>query len=281
MPRVAVLQMCSGPRVEANLESAAVLLEAAAAAGARLAVLPENFSFLGAAESDRLAVAESPGEGPVQHFLADQAKTLGLWIVGGTLPVLEPGDARPRAASILFDDQGRTVARYDKLHLFDVHVPGSDEGYRESAGAAPGTGAVLAATPAGKLGMAVCYDVRFPELFRSLSDAGLEVISLPSAFTVPTGRAHWELLVRARAVDNLAFVLAAAQWGEHKGGRRTWGDSMIVDHWGQVLARRREGVGVVVADLDLEAQRDARRRFPLLTHRLPPDALRLRTEIIE
>lgn len=281
MPRVAVLQMCSGPRVEANLDSAAALLEAAAAAGACLAVLPENFSFLGAAETDRLAVAEPPGEGPVQHFLADRAQTLGLWIVGGTLPVLEPGEARPRAASILFDDQGRAVARYDKLHLFDVHVPGSDEGYRESAGTAPGVGAVLAATPAGKLGMAVCYDVRFPELFRSLSDAGLEAISLPSAFTVPTGRAHWELLVRARAVDNLSFVLAAAQWGEHEGGRRTWGDSMIVDHWGQVLARRREGVGVVVADLDLEAQRDARRRFPLLTHRLPPDALRLRTEITE
>jgi nitrilase len=160
-------------------------------------------------------------------------------------------------------------------------VPGSDEGYRESAGTAPGVGAVLAATPAGRLGMAVCYDVRFPELFRSMSDAGLEAISLPAAFTVPTGRAHWQLLVRARAVDNLSFVLAAAQWGEHEGGRRTWGDSMIVDHWGQVLARRREGVGVVVADLDLEAQRDARRRFPLLTHRLPPDALRLRTEIKE
>jgi deaminated glutathione amidase len=281
MPRVAVLQMCSGPRIEANLEVAATLLEAAAAAGACLAVLPENFSFLGSAEADRLAVAEPPGEGPVQHFLGDQAKALGLWIVGGTVPVLESGEARPRAASVLFDDKGRAVARYDKLHLFDVHVPGSDEGYRESAGTAPGAGAVITATPAGKLGMAVCYDVRFPELFRSLSDAGLEAISLPSAFTVPTGRAHWELLVRARAVDNFAFVLAAAQWGEHEGGRRTWGDSMIVDHWGQVLARRREGVGVVVADLDLEAQRDARRRFPLLTHRLPPDALRLRTEIME
>jgi deaminated glutathione amidase len=281
MPRVAVLQMCSGPRVEANLEVTASLLEAAAAAGACLAVLPENFSFLGATEADKLAVAEPPGEGPVQQFLADRAQTLGLWIVGGTLPVLEAGEARPRAASILFDDQGRAVARYDKLHLFDVQVPGSDEGYRESAGIAPGAGAVLAATPAGRLGMAVCYDVRFPELFRSMSDAGLETISLPAAFTVPTGRAHWELLVRARALDNLSFVLAAAQWGEHEGGRRTWGDSMIVDYWGQVLARRREGVGVVVADLDLEAQRDARRRFPLLMHRLPPDALRLRTEILE
>jgi deaminated glutathione amidase len=278
MPRVAVLQMCSGPDPGINLAAARELLEAAAAAGARLAVLPENFSFLGRSESDRIAHAERPGDGPVQAFLGATARELGLWIVGGTLPLLEPGDPRPRAASILFDDEGRAVARYDKLHLFDVRVPGTEEGYRESAGTAPGDRAVVAASPLGKLGLAVCYDVRFPELFRSMADGGLAAISLPAAFTVPTGRAHWELLVRARAVDNLAFVLAAAQWGEHPGGRRTWGDSMIVDYWGEVLARRREGVGIVVADLDPEAQREARARFPALDHRRPPDMLRLRTE---
>jgi deaminated glutathione amidase len=278
MPRAAVIQMCSGPDPAANLAAAGGLLEAAAAAGACLAVLPENFSFLGRSEADRVVHAEQPGDGPVQAFLASRARELGLWIVGGTLPLLEAGEPRPRAASILFDDAGRAVARYDKLHLFDVRLPGSEEGYRESAGTAPGTGAVLVQSPLGKLGLAVCYDVRFPEMFRSMVDEGLAAISLPAAFTVPTGRAHWEILVRARAVDNLAFVLAAAQWGEHPGGRKTWGDSMIVDHWGEVLARRREGVGIVVADLDPEAQREARRRFPVLAHRRLPDSLRLRTE---
>lgn len=278
MPRAAVIQMCSGPDVAANLASAATLLEAAAEAGAELAVLPENFSFLGRGEADRIDVAEPPVDGDVQGFLAARARELGLWIVGGTLPVLAPGEARPRAASILFDNTGRAVARYDKLHLFDVSLPGADEGYRESAGTCRGEGTVVTDSPVGRLGLAVCYDVRFPELFRSMVDAGLEAISLPAAFTVPTGRAHWELLVRARAVDNLAFVLAAAQWGEHPGRRRTWGDSMIVNHWGEVLARRPAGVGIAVADLDPAAQRDARRRFPALAHRLGPDALRLRAE---
>jgi deaminated glutathione amidase len=278
MPRAAVIQMCSGPDPAVNLAVARELLGAAADAGARLAVLPENFSFLGRREADRVAFAEQAGDGPVQQFLAATALELGMWIVGGTVPVLEPGDSRPRAASILFDDSGRAVARYDKLHLFDVQLPGVAAGYRESAGTSPGNEAILAESPVGRLGLAVCYDIRFPELFRSMVDGGLAAISLPAAFTVPTGRAHWELLVRARAVDNLAFVLAAAQSGEHEGGRRTWGDSMIVDHWGNVLARRREGVGIVVADLDQEAQREARRRFPALAHRRLPDVLRLRAE---
>jgi nitrilase len=278
MSRAAAIQMCSGPDRTANLTAAATLLEAAAEAGAELAVLPENFSFLGRGETDRIAMAERPGDGPAQEFLAAKARELGLWIVGGTLPVLEPGEACPRAASLLFDDRGHAVARYDKLHLFDVSLPGTQEGYRESAGTCRGEGVVVADSPLGRLGLAVCYDVRFPELFRSMLGAGLEAISLPAAFTVPTGRAHWELLVRARAVDNLAFVLAAAQWGEHEGGRRTWGDSMIVNHWGEVLARRRDGAGIVVADLDHEAQREARRRFPALDHRLSPEALLLRTE---
>jgi deaminated glutathione amidase len=277
--RAAVVQMCSGPDRAANLAAAAPLLEAAADAGARLVVLPENFSFLGAGEADRIALAERPGDGPAQAFLADSARKLGLWIVGGTVPVLETGEARPRAASILYDPEGRAVARYDKIHLFDVRLPGADEGYRESAGTAPGRGTVVTNSPLGRLGLAVCYDARFPELFRGMAAAGLDAISLPAAFTVPTGRAHWELLVRARAVENLAFVLAAAQGGVHEGGRRTWGDSMIVDHWGEILARRREGVGVVVADLDPEAQHEARLRFPALDHRRPDEDLRLGMEI--
>ena len=278
MVRAAVLQMSSGPDRERNLADARELLEDAARAGAVLAVLPENFAFMGGSERDRIAVAEQPGDGPAQAFLSAQARALGLWIVGGTLPLAVPGGDRPRAASLLYDATGRLAARYDKLHLFDVGLPGLDEGYRESDGASPGTHAVVAPSPLGGLGLAVCYDVRFPELFRSMSEQGLEAISLPAAFTVPTGRAHWELLARARAVENLCCVLAAAQWGEHPGGRRTWGDSMIVNHWGEVLARRPEGVGVIVADIDLEAQREARRRFPALQHRRPPDVLRARME---
>lgn len=278
MVRAAVLQMCSGPDQAANLAVAQELLETAAAAGAALAVLPENFAFMGSGEMDRIAVAERPGDGRAQAFLSAQARALGMHIVGGTLPLLEPGADRPRAASLLYDDTGRLVARYDKLHLFDVGLPGLDEGYRESDGASAGTHAVVAPSPLGGLGLGVCYDVRFPELFRSMSERGLGAISLPAAFTVPTGRAHWEVLVRARAVENLCCVLAAAQWGEHPGGRRTWGDSMIVNHWGEVLARRADGVGVVVANIDLEAQRAARRRFPALQHRRPPEVLRVRME---
>lgn len=276
--RVAVIQMTSGQDRGANLAAAGELLATAARQGARLAVLPENFVFLGRSEVERMTVAEAPGDGPAQAFLAQQARELGLWIVGGTLPVLEPGEPRPRATCLLHNDRGELVARYDKIHLFDVGVPNSPESYQESAGTAPGRGAVVAETPLGRLGLAVCYDVRFPELFRAMAETGMSAISLPSAFTAPTGRAHWELLVRARAVDNLSCVLAAAQWGEHPGGRRTWGDSMIVNHWGEVLARRREGVGVVVADLDLEAQRAARRRFPVLDHRRPAEELRVRME---
>lgn len=276
--RVAVMQMCSGQDREANLAEAAGLLEAAGRAGAKLAVLPENFAFLGRNETDRIAVAERFGDGPAQAFLGERARGLGLWIVGGTIPVLEPGESIPRAASLLYGADGRLVARYDKLHLFDVRLPDGNEGYRESAGTAPGRKVVVADSPLGRLGLAVCYDVRFPELFRAMSEAGLEAISLPAAFTVPTGRAHWELLVRARAVENLSFVLAAAQWGTHEGGRNTWGDSMIVDYWGEVLGRRREGIGIVVADLDFEAQHAVRSRFPVLAHRHPSATLKFQEE---
>ncbi len=276
--RVAAIQMCSGQDVKSNLEQAAELLARASAEGAVLAVLPENFAFLGSRETDRIAVAEAPGDGPVQSFLRRQAAALGLWLVGGTVSVREPGEALPRAACIVCDPGGRPVARYDKIHLFDVALPGRDEGYSESAGTAAGRKLVVTDTPVGRLGLAVCYDLRFPEMFRAMASGGLDVVSLPAAFTVPTGEAHWEVLLRARAVENLCAVVAAAQWGTHEGGRRTWGDSMIVNHWGEVLARRREGIGTVVADLDLQAQAGARKRFPALSHRLPPGALQPFTE---
>jgi deaminated glutathione amidase len=269
MSVAAVIQMTSSPDVEANLAMARGLLERAHAQGAALAVLPENFAIMGSREADKVAVAEPGGEGPIQAFLGHCARELGMWIVGGTIPVrdeAEPG--RVAAASLVFDERGRCVARYDKIHLFDVDIPGREERYRESATVVPGAQPIVTTTPLGRLGMAVCYDVRFPELFRLLQAQGAEVFSLPSAFTAPTGRAHWELLVRARAVENLCYVLAPAQSGTHDNGRETYGDSMIVDPWGQVLARVTEaGPGLAVAEIDRTLQHELRGRFPALAHR--------------
>jgi nitrilase len=265
---VAALQMTSGPDVAANLEQAARLLGEAARAGARVAVLPENFSFMGLADGDRRGVAERDGEGPVQRFLAQRARDLALWIVAGTTPISERPGERVAAACLVYDDRGQRVARYDKIHLFDVDLPGRAESYRESANIAPGSRTVLAPTPAGLLGLSICYDLRFPELYRPMVAAGAQWLSVPSAFTVSTGRAHWEVLLRARAIENLSFVVAAAQWGRHASGRETYGDSLIIDYWGTVLARLPSGIGVISAKLDLAAQEDTRRNFPALSHRV-------------
>jgi len=270
MPIAAVIQMTSAPEVEANLAAARGLLERARAQGAVLAALPENFAILGRREADKIAVAEVPGEGPIQAFLGSCARELGLWILAGTVPLRVPegGSERVAAASLLFDERGRCITRYDKIHLFDVEIPERDERYQESATVVPGSELVVVPTPIGRLGLAVCYDVRFPELFRALQVQGAEVFSLPSAFTASTGRAHWNLLVRARAVENLCYLLAPAQSGLHRNGRETWGESMIVDPWGQVLTRIQEaGPGVAVAEIDRTLQRDLRRRFPALAHR--------------
>jgi deaminated glutathione amidase len=265
--KVAALQMTSGPEVEENLATAGALLEQAASAGARLAVLPENFSFLGLRDADKRAVAETDGAGPVQAFLAASARRLKLWIVGGTLPIKSGTDGRVAAASLVYDADGTRVARYDKIHLFDVDIPGRAETYRESANVAPGSRAVVVDTPVGRLGLSVCYDVRFPELYRHLSAAGAQLLSVPSAFTAPTGRAHWETLLRARAVENLCYVIAPAQSGIHPNGRETYGDSMIVDYWGRVLKRVPRGRGCAVAEVDLARQSAVRESFPALKHR--------------
>jgi deaminated glutathione amidase len=265
---VAACQMTSGPDVAANLRVAEELLERAAAASARVAVLPENFAFMGLADADKRAVAEPFGDGPIQTRLAQIARRLGLWLVAGTMPIRSAeSDGRVCAACLVIDESGRTVARYDKIHLFDVDIPGKSESYRESAHVTPGTQPVVVDTPVGRLGLAVCYDVRFPELFRALSARGARWLVLPSAFTVPTGRAHWEPLLRARAIENLAYVVAAAQAGVHPGGRETWGDSMIVDYWGAVVQRLASGAGIVTAAFDLAAQAAARREFPALANR--------------
>ena len=265
--RVAALQMTSGPEVEANLAQAGALLEEAAQRGARLAALPENFAFLGLRDADKRAVAEADGAGPVQEFLAASARRLKLWIVGGTIPLKSGADGRVAAASLVYDADGGRIARYDKIHLFDVDIPGRTETYRESANVAPGTRAVVLDTPVGRLGLSVCYDVRFPELYRHLSAAGAQLLCVPSAFTAPTGRAHWETLLRARAIENLCYVIAPAQSGIHPSGRETYGDSMIVDYWGRILKRVPRGRGCAVAEVDLERQSAVRESFPALTHR--------------
>ncbi len=266
MKIAAVIQMNSGADVATNLRRAWHLLQRARAAGACLAVLPENFACMPGSSADRRRVVEVDGTGPIQDFLAATAARLGLWIVGGTVPLHADGH-RVAAAVLVYDAGGRCVARYDKIHLFDVDLPGGRERYRESAYFAPGRRPVALDTPLGRLGLAVCYDLRFPELFRALTlDHGCELFAVPSAFTAATGRAHWSLLLRARAVENQCFVLAAAQTGVHPGRRETYGHSFIVDPWGEMLARLARRPGMAQTGLDRTAQGRLRRRFPVLEH---------------
>ena len=269
MAVVAAIQMTSGPEVDANLADARVLLEEAAARDAEFAVLPENFAFMGLRDADKRRIAEVDGSGPVQDFLAETARRLGVWIVGGTVPLSGAAGGRVAAACLVYDARGERRARYDKIHLFDVQVPGRAESYLESAHIAPGAAAIVLDTPAGRVGLSVCYDVRFPELYREMSAAGAQLLTIPSAFTEPTGRAHWEVLVRARAIENLCAVIAPAQSGFHPNGRETYGDSLIVDHWGRVLARLPRGRGCITASIDLRAQARDRESFPALRHRVP------------
>ncbi len=261
--RFAALQMVSTPEVMSNLESADRLIAAAAAAGARLAALPENFYLIGRHEGDKVKVREPDGEGPIQSFLAAAARRHRVWIVGGTAPISCADPGRIRSACLVFDDSGRRVARYDKMHLFRFEA--GDERYDESRTLEGGESAVAVQSPFGRLALSVCYDVRFPELYRGLGD--FDAMFVPSAFTVPTGAAHWETLLRARAIENQAYVVAPAQGGLHASGRRTYGHSMIVDPWGQVLAVRPEGEGVLLAEIDTERVQEVRASLPAIANR--------------
>ena len=267
MGKVAAIQMTSGHIVEDNLAAAGKLLREAKELGADIACLPENFSFIGLKDADKLQVAEADGRGPIQEFLRDTARQLKLWILGGTTVIKGDSASRVSNASLLFDSDGKRVARYDKIHLFDVTIPGRDESYLESTHVTPGRKLVLADTPVGKLGLSVCYDMRFPELYRELVAQGAEWLAMPAAFTVPTGRAHWETLLRARAIENLCYVVAPAQSGTHTSGRETYGDTLSVVYWGQVLSRLAKGTGVITADIDLAKQAETRMRFPALDNR--------------
>lgn len=267
MTLVAAIQMVSSADLSRNLDVARRLLGAAREGGARVAALPENFAFMGHSEEDKLALAESEGGGPIQSAIAATARDLGLWVVAGTIPLRIAGERRVAAACLVFDAQGHVVARYDKIHLFDVSIPGRDERYLESSSVQAGTHPACVDTPAGRLGLAVCYDLRFPELFRRLLAMGAEWFCIPSAFTAATGRAHWEILLRARAVENLCHVVAPAQCGFHENGRETHGDSMIIDCWGRVVARLPRGTGCVLGEVDLVRQRELRQNFPSVDHR--------------
>ena len=267
MAIIAAVQMCSSPDVDENLIHADKLLKRAAETGAKLVVLPEMFAMMGAYPVETTRVIEKLEAAKLaRRFLADAAREYGIWIVGGTLPYACERDAtRVRAASIVYNDHGEEIARYDKIHLFDATLSDS-ESYRESLNIEPGTKPIVIATPFGKIGLGVCYDIRFPELFRYLVNEGAEILVVPSAFTVNTGANHWRLLARTRAVENFCFFVGACQGGYHIGGRRTYGHSLIVDPWGEVMAAQPEGEGVLSAELNLEYLYQLRQSLPALSH---------------
>jgi nitrilase len=263
----AAIQMASGPQVSANLLEAEKLIAEAAKAGAKLVALPENFAIMGMNEFDKLKVSEQDGRGIIQDFLANVAKKYNVWVVGGTIPLAATDERKVRAACLVYDAQGQRVARYDKIHLFDVSVPDSGEEYRESDSVEPGSDICVIDTPFGRLGIAVCYDLRFPEFFRAMGKQTLDIIVIPSAFTAKTGAAHWEVLLRARAIENLCYVIAPNQGGFHKNGRQTFGHSMIVDPWGVVLDCYKTGSGFVLGNIDRNRLEKTRLSFPVLHHR--------------
>jgi len=274
--RAAVIQIKGNAGVTGNLDAARVLLEEAAAQRADLAVLPENFAYLHQKNLAEVAEAERTEAGVVRTFAAQQAKALGIWLVAGTIPVADGGivahpRAKPYAASILYSPQGKEVARYNKIHLFDVDVAGAGRSYRESDDYLAGDQAlaenIYSEQEQCRIGLSVCYDLRFPELFRRLVSCGAQVLTVPSAFTAATGRAHWRLLLRARAVENLCFVLGANVADRNHQASPTWGGSAIIDPWGRVLAELGDEEGIVVADLDFDKQRKLRQNMPALDHR--------------
>jgi len=268
MINVAALQMVSTDSVAENLESAAKLIAEAVSKQAKLVTLPENFPLMPKEDSERLAIQETFAAGSIQTFLSEQAKQHQIYLLGGTIPLQTDNPDKVFPASLLFDPQGKCIAHYDKIHLFDVLVDESnDESYCESDNFEPGNEIVVAPTEIGNIGLSVCYDLRFPEMYRKMHEHNVQIITAPSAFTATTGEAHWESLLRARAVENLCYVIASNQGGMHVNERETWGHSMIVDPWGSILASVEKGVGVAVAAIDLEKQAALRNTFPCLSHR--------------
>jgi deaminated glutathione amidase len=261
--KVAAIQMASGPNVAGNISEARRLIANAAEKGARLVVLPEFFAIMGMTELDKLKVAEPAGSGPIQQFLSDTAKQHKIWLVGGSIPLVANTPNKVMNSCLVFDEHGVKVARYDKIHLFNLEL--GNENYNEAKTIEAGNQVVVVDSPFGRIGLAICYDLRFPELFRAMKN--IDIIVLPSAFTETTGKMHWEVLVRARAVENLAYVIAPAQGGYHVNGRETHGNSMIVDPWGRVLDRLPRGSGVVIGEINPSYQASLRSSLPALAHR--------------
>lgn len=260
---VAAIQMASGPTVDANLEEAARHIEEAVSQHARLVVLPEYFCLMGMKDTDKQAAMEQPGSGPIQAFLSETARRLGIWLVGGSVPLTSPDPDRVYNSCLVYSDTGEQIARYDKIHLFGLSM--EHESYAEEKTIRAGDTVVTFDSPFGRIGLSICYDLRFPELYRKMN--GVDIILAPAAFTAVTGKAHWEVLVRARAIENQAYVIAPAQGGYHVNGRETHGDSMIVDPWGVVLKRLPRGAGAVVAEIDPKYLKRVRASLPALKHR--------------
>ncbi|CEJ96178.1 FIG003879: Predicted amidohydrolase [Caballeronia glathei] len=262
--RAAALQMVSAPDLERNLAEAGRLIAEAARGGAQLVLLPEYFCFMGFKDTDKLAIRETPGDGPIQRFLSEAAREHRVWVIGGTLPLQSPEPSRVLNTTLVFDPDGRQAARYDKIHLFNFEK--GEESFDEARTICPGSEVRTFEAPFGRVGLSVCYDLRFPELYRQMGDCALIVV--PSAFTYTTGRAHWETLLKARAVENQCYVLAAAQGGRHENGRRTWGHSMLIDPWGEIVDVREEGAGVVAGAIDPARIASVRQSLPAYRHRV-------------
>ncbi len=277
LTKIAAIQMASGPQVEANLMAAVALIKKAADAGAQMAVLPESFVLMPMQESENIDIAEEYNNGHIQSFMGDCARENNIWIVAGSIPLKTERDGKVTSSSLMFDNKGKIVARYDKIHLFDVtfgddssaHSSSNDkaETYCESALFSAGSDVVVVDTPFGKVGMSICYDLRFPLLYREMVSKGAEILLIPSAFTAATGKVHWDPLLRARAIENQCYVIAAAQGGYHVSGRETWGHTTVIDYWGQVHGILGKGAGSIMIDIDLNAQAVTRKNFPVLEHR--------------
>lgn len=278
LSKIAAIQMASGPQLQANLMASANLIKQAADKGAQMVALPENFALMPMQETENRDIAEQFGQGHIQDFISACAEDNQVWVVAGSIPLKTDSD-KVTSSSIMFDSNGKIVARYDKIHLFDVSFDcGKDcdeqssknnnmETYHESAIFSPGSEVVVVDTPFGKIGMSICYDLRFPILFRKMVNAGAEIFMIPSAFTAVTGKEHWEPLLRARAIENQCYVIAPAQGGYHVNGRNTYGHSMVIDYWGRVHETLEKGAGSIMIDVDLKAQQATRKNFPVLQHR--------------
>lgn len=265
--QVAAIQMASGSVIQANLQEAEKQIRAAVTDGAQLVVLPENFGMVGARQEDVVEYREQPGQGPIQDFLAALAKELGITLIGGSVPIATDTTDKYRNSLLVFDATGTNIARYDKIHLFDVTIPGTDTSFCESDVIQAGDQVVVVDADGVRIGLSICYDLRFPELYRKLAEKGAQIIVVPAAFTAETGQAHWHALLKARAIENLSFVIASAQGGYHVNGRETFGHSLIVDPWGKVLDEIASGTGFASAQLNLGHQAQLRERFPVLSHR--------------